>query len=599
MGENIGLVDIFENYNMKESYYFGKKILIDSVTLQRRGNVVFDKIITANQNYIIYSNNNLAGICDLSGNILINCNYSSITPINNFYFIVADSYKNWGLISLYNEMILDFDYSLIKVLDKDFLVVYDKLDYEEVGRCALFTLLGKQLTRFEYDYIEKFTDSLFLAYGSLLSIIDIYGSTIISGYYHHIQLESNFIKVEVREEYGHSEYGLFNRVGKPIVPCKYNFIEVKDKYILVGNGHGGSLELLGIYSLSGECIVPCICSNIEYSIENELFNVTLSHTNIKSQVNFQGEFLITEGSISLRFKNLLFPKLTDSGLIIAAKLVPSYLSNNSCYFGITTISGKIILPFEYKFISQLSNNIFYTQDPIDVFEINRDGYFIRPIYLTLDSLQRCVMYKYGKKDFVSNDFSIIKKNSGNSYKALISNDGRQITDFVMSQIELTRRDFITMMHSKFKWGFYSTIYKSFSKFDYDSVKFNPYTDIDNDKYYKNNVWSKDRPNDISVIVEKRVGQSSIFTRKSLYGACNCYGEEIIPVSHEVVSFQENGLYVEDNGFAFLYSCDGKTCNFIPKDNDDEDDYDAHNIHERDQDDELGYILENGGDWIIG
>ena len=286
--------------------------------------------------YFVVKENNQYGVIDAQGNKIIETKYENIKIPNpeKAVFVCYEGDKTKIINEKGEEIFKEYD-NIEPLRLKNVLsdLMYEKsvLKYSKDGKCGIINFNGKKITNAIYEEI----DTLQFKEGELLvkkdgkyGIINIKGAILIKPQYDEIEVDKFYeegngykkagyiVKNTTEEGY---RYGYVNTEGKKIIDTKYNelyrIVEINsdDVYIICAeNGKYGLLK------------------NGKQIIENE-------------------------------YQSIVYNESNNTVTVLKGKK-----------YGVISITGKIIIPFEYKQIDIAGDYIYAktTDENVKVFDSN-------------------------------------------------------------------------------------------------------------------------------------------------------------------------------------------------------------------------------------
>ena len=245
-------------------------------------------------NYFSLRKDNLFGVIDRSGNIIIEPKYDDVKIPNpeKPVFVCYEGDSTKVLNERKEEILTDYDkVEPIQLQNTVNDLIYEKsvLKYQQDGKYGLIDFEGKRITKPIYDSI----DSLNYKEGQLLvkqdgktGVINIKGNTLIDIKYDQINVDGYYTKeggynysgyiVSTTTDQGY-RYGYINYDGKLLLESNYNQLsrvtQIQDNnnaYIICAeNGRYGVMK-------NDESIIPNEYQSIDYDEGNNLFTIEKS-----------------------------------------------------------------------------------------------------------------------------------------------------------------------------------------------------------------------------------------------------------------------------------------------------------------------------------
>ncbi|MDP2887643.1 MAG: WG repeat-containing protein [Bacteroidota bacterium] len=190
------------------------------------GKQILKERINSANDLIPYRKGNKWGFSDRNKKIQIDCIYDHVEPYSKGFAKVFIMGKR-GIIDDSCNITIPVNYDSINQFDNGFEVGLEiSLDKQNKRICGFFDNNGKQVVPFEYYSLISRDDFFFV---SIRSNIDFYGEV--------------------------QKYGLLDKFGRELVPCKYDFTiyEYKEGFAKVGKRNFG----YGFIDKSGKEVIQC------------------------------------------------------------------------------------------------------------------------------------------------------------------------------------------------------------------------------------------------------------------------------------------------------------------------------------------------------
>jgi len=163
-----------------------------------------------NSQDILFEINDMTGLMNLKGEILINPSYDYLIKLENNLIEFKKPNKH-GLITTHDEVIFESDFSFEVKYVKDYLIVNSSNSLN-----GLFNNNGKVILPIEYDEVTY------------------------DEYFDYFELKKR------------NKNGLFLNNNNSIIPALFDYVEHKGRFIFVENN-----ELEGVYNVDGQMILEC------------------------------------------------------------------------------------------------------------------------------------------------------------------------------------------------------------------------------------------------------------------------------------------------------------------------------------------------------
>ncbi len=283
-------------------------------------------------NYFTLRKDNLYGVIDRSGNIIIDPTYDDVKIPNpeKPVFVCYEGEDTKVLNENKEEILTDYDkvepIQLKNTVDD---LIYEKsvLKYQEDGKFGLIDFEGKRITKPIYDSI----DSLNYKEGQLLvkqdgktGVINIKGNTLIDIKYDQINVDGYYTKeggynysgyiVSTTTDQGY-RYGYINYDGKLLLEPNYNQLsrvtQIQDNnnaYIICAeNGRYGVIK-------NDENIIPNEYQSIEYDEGNNLF--TIEKGKKYGIANIEGNIIVPTEYSQIDITGVYLYATNDQGVVV-------------------------------------------------------------------------------------------------------------------------------------------------------------------------------------------------------------------------------------------------------------------------------------------
>ena len=372
--------------------------------------------------YFVVKENNQYGVINAQGNKIIETKYENVKIPNpeKAVFICYEG-ENARVINENGEEIFkeydDIEPLRLKNVLSDLMYEKSVLKYSKNGKYGIIDLNGKKITNAVYEEI----DTLQFKEGELLvkkdgkyGVINIKGATLVKTQYDKIEVdkfyqEGNSYKkagyiVSKTTEEGY-RYGYVNLEGKEIIETKYNDlyrvmdINSEDVYIICAeNGKYGLLK------------------NDKQIIENE-------------------------------YQSLVYNESNNTITALKGKK-----------YGVLSITGKNIIPFEYKQIDTTGDYIYATtnDENVKVFDSNGEE---------TNMNENMAIINVDKTDYKIHIDSIDGKTTYNIYK-----NKEKITKNEYTYIQYLYDNYFIACNEKGKLGIIDDTEKTKIEFDYNSIQ---------------------------------------------------------------------------------------------------------------------------------
>lgn len=345
-------------------------------------------------NYFIVKQNNIYGVMDKKGNIIITPEYSEVKIPNpeKAIFVCYQGDKSKVLNENKEEILTQYnDVQPIRLKNIASDLMYEKkvLKYAKDGKYGLISFEGKEIARPIYDEI----DSLSYKEGELLvkqdekyGVINIKGNKLVDVEYDTIAVDEYYTDenryqyagyiVSIRTEAGY-RYGYLNNKGKEILKTEYNEIsrvtEIQDNdnsyLICAKNGQYGVTK-------NGEQLVENEYQSIRYDASNKVFVIEKSKkygiANIDgklivpveyNQIDITGIYLYAQNEQGTTVYNSNGAQANiDANVAILNTSNEKYKirinNEDGTKYGVINKEGKQLIEEKYNYIEYLYDNYF-------------------------------------------------------------------------------------------------------------------------------------------------------------------------------------------------------------------------------------------------
>lgn len=311
-------------------------------------------------------NRELFGVIDCNLNLLIPIEYDQIEIKENQFFIVHHRRNGYGLFTLYEEVIPIGKYSDIKVLNENFIVVYNRdkssLRIQETllltskGVCIYrfsknisFSLTEDGYVRFNWFKISSDGILYFIQYKTYSNRQEEIGQYRVAKdfvRYEYLELfNNNQFVVGQKDENGVLRFGVVDSKGLIILPFEYNRLKILSKDFMA-------------YSTDSENILDLKDDYKDKDLRWLLYRTDYGKFGDKLKaLNF--------GIINSDYKIICTPKYRDIRVIQIESSF--FFLVNIGGWGIIDITGKVILPIKFDHIDFIDKKHIY--DPVLEYDV--------------------------------------------------------------------------------------------------------------------------------------------------------------------------------------------------------------------------------------
>lgn len=345
-------------------------------------------------NYFTLRKDNLYGVIDRSGNIIIDPTYDDVKIPNpeKPVFVCYEGEDTKVLNENKEEILTDYDkvepIQLKNTVDD---LIYEKsvLKYQEDGKYGLINFEGKRITKPIYESIDSLNykeGQLLVKQDGKLGVINIKGNNLIDIKYDQINVDGYYTKedgynysgyiVSVTTEQGY-RYGYIDCNGKLLLEPKYNQLsrvtQIQDNenaYIICAeNGRYGVIK-------NDENIIPNEYQSIEYDEGNNLF--TIEKGKKYGIANIEGNIIVPTEYSQIDITGVYLYATNDQGVVvynsdgtqanIDTNIAIINTSNekykiridnsNGTKYGVIDKEGQQVIEEKYNYIEYLFDNYF-------------------------------------------------------------------------------------------------------------------------------------------------------------------------------------------------------------------------------------------------
>ena len=291
------------------------------------------------------------GLIDLSGKVLLSCEYEQIEPIiseNNSLITVKDGKK--GLVSTTGSIIIDNEYTDIKALTSKYEDGY--IVKNEDGKVGVIGTNKKVLLPIEYEDIKNvYSDNTYVAKSdSVWQIINIQtGEKVKFSYDDAIQINNGYIVVVENDK-----YGIITSKGEEAVSPEYDSLDYifSNSYIASKDGKYGVIDITGAIKLNFTYNYLTYIKEADIlEGENDTVNTDLLDRNfevklsgIVSQINTDVGYLRLRISSEYKYFNFKFEEKKSQDILTTNTL---FLSKKNGKYGFVDKNGIVVIDYIY------------------------------------------------------------------------------------------------------------------------------------------------------------------------------------------------------------------------------------------------------------
>lgn len=374
-------------------------------------------------NYFVLKTNDLSGVIDRSGNIVIDATYDNvIIPNPEKPVFVCYEGEQSKVLNERKEQILN-DYQNVEPIRLQNItsdLMYEKsvLTYEQDGKFGLINFEGKQITKNIYESIEGLPykeGELLVKQDGKYGVINIKGNKLIDIKYDKISVDGYYTSDEGYKYSGYVisnttdegyRYGYINYNGKLLLEPEYNELSrvlgVDDRenaYILCAkNGQYGVMK-------NDEELILNEYQSIEYDESNELFTLEkskkygIADLNGKiivpteyNQIDITGIYLYAQNSQGITVYDTSGTQAninTDVAILNTGNEKYKIRIDNSegTKYGVINDKGEQVIEEKYNYLEYLFDNYFIVSNEESKLGVIDDDDNVK-IEIKYDSLQK-------------------------------------------------------------------------------------------------------------------------------------------------------------------------------------------------------------------
>ncbi|MET4081734.1 hypothetical protein ABIB40_001683 [Pedobacter sp. UYP30] len=306
--------------------------------------------------YTIFANGGKHGLKDKNGKELVSAKYSNLTAATSA-LVIAESLENYkyGIINKYGKQIIPFEFNSLEHMKNH------RFRAEKGDKYGVIDDKGKTIINFKYQLGTYFNENGLanVVENGKEGVIDTTGKEVIPVIYKSLfntkEIDSTAKTYYTAEKDG--KWGLLDSVGKILVPFDYGYLSVNKEDFKQGWVFTEDAKRIyrGLYNIKTGVIVPPI------------YDATAPYSDFiivakRKDNDYYHQLLSTAGK-----------PLTDSSYT-KMDFTYSYLScckDNK--YGVLDKSGKVLVPFKYRYLWEQSSDLLMAQQGEDYFYVNTEG----------------------------------------------------------------------------------------------------------------------------------------------------------------------------------------------------------------------------------
>lgn len=347
--------------------------------------LLFASVLYAQQNPKVFKEDNLSGVKDANGDILIPPQHTSLgwsDSLNLFVDNVIGYYdNNWGLISAKNKIITAPEYYELWPINKDLIVASKKSSNSNHLIYGALNSKGNSVVDFKYSSIDKLANLLIVTEN-----IDGKTKYGLLNDKKQFLLKPEYSKIEhfVDELYvfsDHNKSGIIKKSGETVIPLSLDSIG----YLQNGKAKIFDSGKTGVIDQSGSLLFEPKYKSVEingssanikefhsYTIVDHL-NTLDKKFNCDSVINISESFYTVYFNHHLSITDRFFKELiSGSNIEVHRPINNKLILTKAGKYGVINDKANTLIPMEYDFI-EADENYFYARKKSDWFVFNKFG----------------------------------------------------------------------------------------------------------------------------------------------------------------------------------------------------------------------------------
>ena len=355
-------------------------------------------------NYFVLKQNDLFGVIDKKGNIIVEPQYDEIQIPNpeKAIFVCYNAEKTEVFNERKEQLFTQYDVvEPIRLTNIASDLMYEKsvLKYRKDNKYGLIDFTGKELTKNIYDQIDSLAykeGELTVKQGDKIGVINIKGNKLVDIQYSKIEVDGYYTE---QDKYKHAGYIVAEKTQEGY---RYGYLDENGKTIL----------------------------KMEY---NQLSRITQLEENkdIYMIGSKDGRYGVTKNDKEL-IKN-------DYQSIVYDSVNKVLVVEKSKKYGVCTMNGQLIVPVNYNQID-ITGIYLYAQDEQGVTVYNSNGQ------------QANIDINIAILNTANEKYKIRIDNTGGTKYGIISKDGRQLVEEKYNYIEYLYEDYFIVSNENSKLG---------------------------------------------------------------------------------------------------------------------------------------------------
>ena len=345
----------------------------------------FASPVYAQQNPKVFKEDNLSGVVDDNGDILVPAEHANLgwsDSLNLFVDNVIGYYdNNWGLISSKNKIITAPEYYELWPINKDLIVASKKSSTSNHLIYGALNSKGNSVVDFKYSSIDKLANLLIVTEN-----IDGKTKYGLLNDKKQFLLKPEYDKIEhfVDELYLFSDYnkfGIVKKSGETIIPLSLDSIG----YLQNGKAKIFDSGKTGVIDQSGKLLFEPKYKSVEingnsadikafnsYTVVNQL-NILDKEFHCDSVINISQSFYAIYYNHHLSITDRFFKELiSGSNIEIHKPIDDKLILRKARKYGVINDKANTLIPMEYDFI-EADENYFYGRKRGEWYVFNKFG----------------------------------------------------------------------------------------------------------------------------------------------------------------------------------------------------------------------------------
>lgn len=318
---NYDRVEVLENFDSKQNIWYENNVLR------------------------VYRNGK-AGLIDLDGNVLVNCDYDEITALKSVKenFIVKQNNKV-GLVNSKGQEIIKTEYKAIRTLKEGYKNEYIIVD--ENDNCGVISTTGTVIVEPTYKEIKYLgnSENYAVTIDGIWTLIKRNGE-VLNNTYNYISVKGDNVIVEKD-----GKYGIITTKGEEKIVPTYENLEYAFSVYYIAKQEGKC----GIINIDNEPIIPFEYINMYYLEEKNIIvgDITETQTvifdsNLAQKLNglfvFENDYIKARIGGQNKYYDYRFEEKQNRDLLTKNTL---FVSEKDGKYGYVNVSGEVVVDYIY------------------------------------------------------------------------------------------------------------------------------------------------------------------------------------------------------------------------------------------------------------